>query len=434
MTIFPSHGTLTTAAALGWALLNLLWQGTILTLALAVGLRLSRQQDAASRRYILCCGTLAAMAFCMILTFMSLSRVEPLRSLAVAISPHAHLLPIGTEQPKSARPLTPALVAVLNQHVGLISFLWSAGVLALTIRLALGIFAAERFRLMSESMAPVRLQERFGQLASSLGITRPVALVMSETISVPLVFGWSKPIILIPSILPTTLDPGSLDAVLAHELAHVLRQDYAVHVIQSFVEAVLFFHPGVWWVSRRIRREREFCCDDLAVQVSGSALHYAKALTTLEERRSPGRLQLSLSASGGHLTMRITRLLKQKNTFPSRGSFISLITLGTVTLCTIASLTLAATDKVRAQQITSADSPRVAKIDKPQSKAPDLDCTFYDVKNVSHAGVCEVPASTTSNYFCQQAGKPQVRQLQSSCEWKVKRYQDWQLSQHVPTL
>ena len=69
MTIFPSHGMLPTAAALGWALLNLLWQGTILTLALAIGLRLSRQQDAASRRYLFCCGTLAAMAVCMIVTF-----------------------------------------------------------------------------------------------------------------------------------------------------------------------------------------------------------------------------------------------------------------------------------------------------------------------------------------------------------------------------
>jgi beta-lactamase regulating signal transducer with metallopeptidase domain len=434
MTIFPSHGTLTTAAALSWALLNLLWQGTILTLALAIGLRLSRQQDAASRRYIFCCGTLAAMAVCMIMTFISLSRVEPLRSLALAISPHAHLLPIGTEQPESTRPSIPAFVAVLNQHIGLMSLLWLTGVFALAIRLVCGIFAAERFRLMSGSIAPVMLRERFGQLASGLGISRPVALVMCETISAPLVFGWRKPIILIPSTLPTALDPGPLDAVLAHELAHVLRQDYAVHVVQSFVEALLFFHPGVWWVSRRIRREREFCCDDLAVQVSGSALHYAKALTTLEERRSPGQLQLSLSASGGHLTMRITRLLKQKNTFPSRGNFISLITLGTVTLCTIASLTLAATDKVRAQQITSAESPRAAKIDKPQSKAPDLNCTFYDVKTVSHAGVCEVPASTTNNYFCQQTGKPQVRQLQSGCEWKVKRYQDWQLSQHVPAL
>lgn len=434
MTLFPSHEALTTPAALGWALINLLWQGTILTLALAIGLRLSRQQDAASRRYIFCCGTLAAMAVCMILTFLSLSRVERLQALAVADSPHAHLISIGTEQPESARPSILAFVAFVNQHIRLISLLWLAGVLALVIRLGFGILAAERVRHICRNNVPVLLQERFGHIASGLGITRPVTLVMSDAISAPLVLGWRKPVVLIPSSLPATLDPTPLDAVLTHELAHVRRQDYAVHVAQSFLEVLLFFHPGVWWVSDRIRREREFCCDDLAVRASGSALHYAKALTTLEERRSPGQLQLSLRASGGQLTMRITRLLKQKNTFPSRGSFISLITLGTVTLCTIASLTLAATDKVRAQQITSSESPRAAKIDKPQSKAPDLNCTFYDGKTVSHAGVCEVPASITNNYFCQQAGKPQVRQLQSGCEWKVKRYQDWQLSQHVPAL
>ena len=433
MTIHPWHGTITFAAAFGWTLLNLLWQGAILTGALAIGLRLSHQQDAASRRYLLCCGALAAIALCGFLTFISLLRVEPVRSSPPATSPHAHLLPVDHEKQASTGTSITVFIAVLNRHIRLLPLLWLTGVLTLLVRLVLGVFAAERLRRMSGSIAPVLLRARFDQLASGLGITRPVTLMLSETLSSPIVLGWRKPVILMPSMLPAMLDAGPIDAVLAHELAHVQRQDYAVHVAQSFVEALLFFHPGVWWVSRRMRREREFCCDDLAVQVSGSALQYAKALTTLEEHRSPAPLQLSLNASGGHLTMRIMRLLKQKNTSASRGSITPFITIGTITLCTLASLTFAATGKIRAQ-IVVANSPQAVRIDKPQSKAPNLDCTFYDVKTIGHAGVCEVPARAASNYFCQEAGKPEIKQLQIGCEWKVKRYQDWQQSQHAPTL
>ena len=193
MTTFPSHG-LTTAAALAWALLNLRWQRAILTVALAIGLRLSRQQDAALIQYIFCCDTLAAMAVCMALTFVSLSKVGPLRPLAVAIAPHAHLLPIGIERPESTRPSIPAFVPVFNQHIG-------ASVVTLVGRcmrphgsIGVGVLAAERFRHMSGSIAPAMLRERFGQLAFGLGISQPVALMMSETISAPLVFGWRKPI------------------------------------------------------------------------------------------------------------------------------------------------------------------------------------------------------------------------------------------------
>jgi TonB family protein len=119
-------------------------------------------------------------------------------------------------------------------------------------------------------------------------------------------------VVLLPVSCFTGLTEMQIEAVLCHELAHVLRHDYLVSVAQSVVEALLFYHPAVWWVSRQIRRERECCCDDLAVRVTeavgGDALAYARALSTLEARRG-SYPQVLLGADGGVLTMRIKRLL-----------------------------------------------------------------------------------------------------------------------------
>jgi hypothetical protein len=104
------------------------------------------------------------------------------------------------------------------------------------------------------------------------------------------------------------LSPWQLDAILAHELAHVRRHDYLVNLLQAAVETLLFYHPAVWWLSNEVRRERESCCDDLAVELCGDRLAYARALAELEGLRlSPPRL--ALAADGGALMERVRRLV-----------------------------------------------------------------------------------------------------------------------------
>jgi GWxTD domain-containing protein len=115
-------------------------------------------------------------------------------------------------------------------------------------------------------------------------------------------------VILMPLGCIAGLSPLQIEALLAHELAHIRRHDYLVNACQSLVETLLFYHPAVWWVSKQVRNEREHCCDDIAVGVTGNSLAYAKALSFLEEQRSlvPA---VSLGANGGHLKTRIQRLL-----------------------------------------------------------------------------------------------------------------------------
>ena len=133
-------------------------------------------------------------------------------------------------------------------------------------------------------------------------------MLESALVEVPTVVGWLRPVILLPASALTGLSPEQLEAILAHELAHIRRYDYLVNIVQTVVEILGFYHPAIWWVSRRIRIERENCCDDLAVHVCGSSLQYARALACMEEiRHNTG--DLALAATGGSLMARIARLL-----------------------------------------------------------------------------------------------------------------------------
>src|SRR5207248_3379019 len=165
--------------------------------------------------------------------------------------------------------------------------LWVVGVIAFSLRLASGWMAARRLAVMGTHPTPPACEMALERLAARLRVTRPVRVVASVLVQVPAVIGWLRPVILVPASALTGLTPLQLDALLAHELAHVRRHDYVVRVLQSVIETLLFYHPAVWWVSRRVGEEREHCCDDLAVAVCGDAHRYAQALVGMrsEERR-----------------------------------------------------------------------------------------------------------------------------------------------------
>ena len=131
------------------------------------------------------------------------------------------------------------------------------------------------------------------RLSRRLHIGRAITLLESALVDVPTVIGWLKPVVLLPASALAGLSPQQLEAILAHELAHIRRHDYLVNLLQTLVETVLFYHPAVWWLSRRIRIERENCCDDLAVSLCGDPVAYAQALADLEALRSGPRRRIT---------------------------------------------------------------------------------------------------------------------------------------------
>src|SRR6185369_15346699 len=198
--------------------------------------------------------------------------------------------------------------ARIERWLPMLVFAWICGVVILSLRLVSGWVWVQRMKSHGTSPIEDGWDVIAMRLSRRLHIARTVRLLRSTLVEVPTVIGSMKPVILLPASALSGLNPHQLEAILAHELAHIRRHDYLVNLLQTVVETLLFYHPAVWWLSRRIRAERENCCDDLAVSLCGDPYTYARALADLEELRTPGR-HFVMAASGGSLVQRVRRLL-----------------------------------------------------------------------------------------------------------------------------
>ena len=195
--------------------------------------------------------------------------------------------------------------------------LWIFGVGIFAFRLCGGVWQLHKFKTREISFPEKHWQERFSALCGKLRIAQTVKLLQSSSIETPVVIGWLKPLILVPTSVFLQMNPQQLETILAHELIHIRRYDNLVNFAQSFVEILFFYHPCVWWISVQVRREREFACDDAVTETPGNPhIVYASALADLEEIRRLTKEKtpsLIMAASGGKLMQRINRIL-EKNT------------------------------------------------------------------------------------------------------------------------
>jgi GWxTD domain-containing protein len=298
----------------GWSLLHFIWEGAIAAVLLAFVLKLLNGRSPQLRYMVACCA-LVLMAILPLITFGFFAMTSHAMDHAVTYSivEKSSVMGLRGGFSGTADSWLDQIAASLDRSLAWILVAWFAGVILFLGRLNIGLIVARRMKSMATQAAPIELQLAFRDLKHRLGIVRTVRLAHSALVQVPTVIGWLRPVVLIPMGCLTGLSTIQIEAIFAHELAHIRRHDYLVSVLQSFVEAVLFYHPAVWWVSKQVRREREDCCDDLAVRTSGDSLAYAKALSLLEEHRSSYPV-VSLGANGGALMMRIRRLLGYKET------------------------------------------------------------------------------------------------------------------------
>ena len=312
--------------ALGWTLTHFIWQAALIGAVLAVALRALRA-GTPDARYGACCVGLVAMMLAppVTMVIVLVSRTAP-----GAVS--AGVLPTVTD----TWVLGARLAAMQPQLVQV----WIIGVLLLQARLLFRWSSAQRLRRRGVLPAPASWQQMVARLGEQMAIRRPVAIFESTVARVPMVIGWLRPVILVPAGLMTGLTPQQLRAVIAHELAHVRRHDYPVNLVQAVLETLLFYHPAVWWLSNRLRVEREYCCDDMAVTLGGDAMLYARTLTLLDSLRGDDP-QPALASTGGSLMTRIQRLLGVQTTQARRWSAWTApiaITFAVVTACSALAL------------------------------------------------------------------------------------------------
>jgi len=182
------------------------------------------------------------------------------------------------------------------------------GVALFSARLIGGWRVVTRLRRVAVAPPPAEWRDALAALMARMRVSAPVRLLVSSLAPVPMVLGWLRPVILAPVGMLTGLPAEQVRALLAHELAHVLRRDYLVNILQSVAEAALFYHPAVWWISERIRVEREACCDDMAVEVTGD-LSFTPAPWPTWIHAAGRACGWPRAADGGSLVSRIRRLL-----------------------------------------------------------------------------------------------------------------------------
>ena len=285
--------------AIGWTILHSLWEGAFVALALAAALTVVRSSRA---RYGAAC-----LAMLGILAGFGLTLSRAMLAEKAAATTIVHRLPPAPPDSRDRAHKIPVRFGLADALPWLAPF-WIAGVMAFHLYNLASWIAARRMLRRGVCSPPDIWQQRLVLLRQRLRLSMPVTLLESCLAGVPAVIGYLRPVILVPVGMLTAMPAGQVEAILLHELAHIRRRDYLVNLLQTLVEGFLFYHPAVWWISGVIRAERENCCDDLVVAMSGDAHEYATALASLEQTRWTAN-DAVLAATGGNLMKRIRRLL-----------------------------------------------------------------------------------------------------------------------------
>lgn len=306
-----------TVEATAWTLIHFCWQAAVIAgIYRVVSIAFVRRTS--QTRYVLALLALLSMLTAAVITF----GWEMRSPAAPGVSPSANSTIVGGDFPRVVAPgITSVAQAAADRSqlvntfpdlMGWIDGFWIVGVLALSARGLGGWWLIHRLRTSALPPAPEAVLAAFQRISAALGLHKTVLLRLSNTITSPITVGALRAMVLLPVSAVTLLGPEELEVVLAHELAHVRRADFFWNLVQTLVETLFFFHPAVWWISGRIRHERELCCDDLALKVCPNPVVYASALFHLEEHRSR-QMRLAMALDGHQspqtLRMRIARIL-----------------------------------------------------------------------------------------------------------------------------
>ena len=321
-------------ADLGWTLFHSLWQIILVSVCLLVALRIVNGR-ASNIRYGVSLTALVIAFVLPAITFVQISTrpsTEPITNSTVAKATSRQFSngglgndqqltdPSAQEQEQYTQNITSfvGLRRYLDTQVpNLLPFavgLWLIGIAFFALRLGGGIWQLRIYKTRDVEQVDRSWEQIFVSLCEKLVITDRVKFLRSLRVQTPIAIGFFKPVIIVPASLFLQMHPRELETIIAHELLHIRRYDPLVNIVQTVIETVLFYHPGVWWITRQVSREREFAADlDVMRLFQDSHVTYARALANLEEirfrtgQRTP---RLATAANGGNLMQRIERILK----------------------------------------------------------------------------------------------------------------------------
>ncbi|MEM9918922.1 MAG: M56 family metallopeptidase [Bacteroidota bacterium] len=360
--------------ALGWTVLHSLWQGVALAMLMAVVLA-GLQNKSAKLRYEIASFTLFGLLISSVCTFIYMydSAID-FTAITADSAPSITVIAAqsGEQSGHFLNGFLYTCTKYFDQHLPIIVSLWMLGLAFFALRLLGGYAYVQRLRYRHNQPLEQPWQIKLERLMEALPVRRSVALLESALVSVPMVVGYLKPAILLPLGAVNNLSQQEIEAILAHELAHIRRNDYLINIILSVVEALYYFNPAAWWIAANIRSERENCCDDIAIRLCGNSLTYAKALVRLQEFDQGAVPAFAMPFAGGkkQLLQRIRRILNQPQ---NRSHIREKLTATTLLLLSILFVSVSANAPFEKEADASPVSMEVKLLEEEKTLSHGLD-------------------------------------------------------------
>ncbi len=306
--------------ALGWTIVHSLWQGTILLITLLILLSILKKYSS-QVRYFISFTILVIMLGWSTSTFIKsyqYAKEKQIVKYELLKNPH-YIKDIVKQSNSNATNVTSEdfnlkLIRVrawFQRNFPLFLSFWLIGIALFTVRLLGGLAYNRRLKGLQLLPFEEKWIEKIIEFSNDLGINKVIKAYQSPHTKSPITLGYLKPIILFPVKAFTGLTEKEIEAIIAHELAHIIRNDYLFNIIQSFIEILFFYHPAIWTISKFIRDEREHSCDEIAIQLTKDKVTYAKALTNAQIfSESEETLLMAFGKKHSNLLERIKRIQK----------------------------------------------------------------------------------------------------------------------------
>lgn len=313
--------------ALGWTLVHSIWQLLLVAGVLWLALKLARKAS-------------PALTYGMAVGALLISFLATLATILYLWTRPEGILILPGDQVNSSPSMDwegflEQVIFWTEQNLSLVVNFWFFGAILFLFRLFAQLAEVRNLRKNSQPFENLEIQTLTDGLVTNLGIRRKIEIRTTERAHSPVTFGVMTPVILLPAALIFQLSPAHLEAVIAHELAHVKRNDYLSNLLLSTLEVLFFFHPCYWWMSQTVKELRENAADELALKAGISSTDLANALAEVLQFASqhPPELSLAAGKKRNPTLLRIKRMLGYPTENYPQTPLISIPMVLTLLLC-----------------------------------------------------------------------------------------------------
>lgn len=308
----------------GWAIVHSLWQGAVIAIILAILLLFLKKKSAQIKYFLSYAALIAVLAFSAVTFVRAYNYASEKQELKEKITSNPdYIKSLLVQGEKGQTQISQSQEEIINLRIVKIrSFfqrnfyaiytIWLAGMVVLIIKFILEFLYCRRLKTYQLGILPDEIYTAITKLSEKIGLSRKIEAFFSPLAKGPVTLGTLKPVMLFPVTAFTGLSPREIEAIIAHELAHIMRNDYLFNIIQTVIEILFFYNPAVWIISSQIRAERENSCDNIAVEATGDKVAFVKALATIQINTYKNeQLSMAFANKRSSILQRIKRLQNQ---------------------------------------------------------------------------------------------------------------------------